>query len=264
MKKQTLLSAAALQNAEPSQKTRTMKLLSFTLIELLVVIAIIAILAAMLLPALSAARESARSSQCINKLKQLGMATFAYAGDNADHVVSYNDTTSGTMVMLVSKYATHSNSCFLVYFQQGYFANESWSLNQNNAAKIREIYARYYKCPSDSLYFQKNGDYGAVYTSYCWVSGSGNPSLKTPSRYIVGKDDPGVMTTIDMAPQFCSNFCTAVASTAGTTTAHNKTVNVLYLGGHVVTKQAGTTNRSAGNSSQPYDGVKYFDEYKMD
>jgi prepilin-type N-terminal cleavage/methylation domain-containing protein len=84
---------------------------AFTLVELLVVIAIIGILIALLLPAVQAAREAARRTQCTNNLKQIGLAIHNYHG--AKKFVPVTFTTGdgfGTWMMWIMPYLEEANA----------------------------------------------------------------------------------------------------------------------------------------------------------
>lgn len=77
-------------------KTKNACQKKFTLIELLVVIAIIGILASLLLPALGAAKETARYAYCINNNKQIGLMALMYADNYADTLPPSKPLNGGT------------------------------------------------------------------------------------------------------------------------------------------------------------------------
>ena len=224
---------------------RQVKLYSFTLIELLVVIAIIAILAAMLLPALSAARERARQSNCVARLKNLGMATMLYAGDSAGYLAG-TALLSATAAIDI-RHATVSNSPWLLFMTLGYLGD----IPRTSTPVLKAFYERHYRCPADNE--QHFGDYGTsgAYASYFAWTGRGNATI--PPRMIIGRDNPGVAIMNDASKQ----ISTAARSDK---MAHKTSVNVLYLGGHVGNVLIKETDPVATSSTA---NVVKLDEYTL-
>lgn len=123
---------------------------AFTLIELLVVIAIIAVLIALLLPAVQSAREAARRAQCVNNLKQLGLASHNYLSVN--QVFPFQSMANRGAC--TTCWSLSWGDSILNFVEQTAFYNAlnfNWEMTSSTNTTVGYSFIATYLCPSESV-----------------------------------------------------------------------------------------------------------------
>jgi prepilin-type N-terminal cleavage/methylation domain-containing protein/prepilin-type processing-associated H-X9-DG protein len=176
----------------------------FTLIELLVVIAIIAVLIALLLPAVQSAREAARRAQCVNNLKQIGLAVHNYESANGSFPPGEKGCCWGTWGIFILPFVeqqamynawnTYGNNSGLSGYIDG-----ALRYNGSSNTTVSHSVINAYQCPSDPNAGQTNTAYGARSGNYVVNYGNGDQG-QNPAETVLAPWNPNVNIVFNGAP----------------------------------------------------------------
>jgi prepilin-type N-terminal cleavage/methylation domain-containing protein/prepilin-type processing-associated H-X9-DG protein len=198
---------------------------AFTLVELLVVIAIIGVLVALLLPAVQAARESARRSQCTNNLKQLGLAVHNYADTfrGAFPVGEYS-WGWGTWLVGMLPYIEQQSLYELYQGYGGINASGGIDTNFTYSASINQPVTRTtiktYTCPTDNKVAPRG-----VITFHNYLANHGNTTYQRQATF--GTTSNGQPNRFGGAPFVYVGTSTAVPQVVRTAEAADGLSNTL-------------------------------------
>jgi prepilin-type N-terminal cleavage/methylation domain-containing protein/prepilin-type processing-associated H-X9-DG protein len=175
----------------------------FTLIELLVVIAIIAVLIALLLPAVQAAREAARRSQCINNLKQIGLAVMNYESAQGCFPPGEKGCCWGTWGIYILPYMEQSN-LFNAWNSGGNNSpgnpfDGDWRYSGATNSTVTNSQVNSYMCPSDPNAGVSRGSPGPRYHNYAVNYGNGDQA-QNPAEWFGAQSNTNIIVKFNGAP----------------------------------------------------------------
>jgi len=206
----------------------------FTLIELLVVIAIIAILAAILFPVFAKARERARTTSCLNNVKQLALAFNMYSNDY-DETLPYHYVDPASNVELDP----------ITNWNLGGNARMNWGAAILPYVKNDKIFL----CPSATWVDATKPLLNITYVANGWVLGQASAAVTKPADTILLQDGSGTTKSgTDVSAKCCIRpwwakttwadgtdyIATGAGSPApGQSALHNDMQSIAYADGHV-------------------------------
>ncbi|MFK7766744.1 MAG: DUF1559 domain-containing protein [Mariniblastus sp.] len=160
--------------------------LAFTLVELLVVIAIIGILIGILLPAVQMVRESARRTQCLNHLKQQGLAMLSYETAHKELPPGYTWPSQALWSAYILPHLDQQ-----VIFEDLELQN-GWTVEGTTNYEACTFYLGVFQCPSSNVPTHISGGQGIEGRVPCTyiACGSGTNNRESGAKPYVGDPDP--------------------------------------------------------------------------